>query len=522
MKVIKPKTVSAAGSFTRASTGTFTGSNGLLQTAAVNVLRYQYNPITLAFTGLLIEVARTNLMLQSETFDNVSWTKTNATATANSINAPTGTLIADTITASAANGSFKQSFTSVSATVYTWSCYVKAGTSTTVNFSCQATAAVFVAGFNLSTGVASTVSGTGTATMTAVGNGWYRCTATATSTGAGTGQFEIIVPTSTQTAYLFGAQLEAGSSASSYIATTTATVTRSADVISGNDTGLIFSNATEAYSAWSSATTYAKDNLVIYQTHIYKSLVNTNTNNIPSVVGSTFWVDMGPDNAHAMFDGQISTKTTSSTPLQVTISTGIINSVALLGLVGTTANVYLTDGATLNTIYTKTIALDGTILIDWYMYFFEPYVQKSDVVLTDVPPYQSGYLTLVLTNTSSVSIGELMIGTVYALGVNELEQGATIGIIDYSRKNTDTTTGVTTFVQGAFSKRMSGQFLIDNTQLNQVQSVLASVRASPSIYLGSEQTDYSPLIVYGFYRDFSIDISYPTKSFCRIEVEGLI
>jgi hypothetical protein len=522
MKVIKPKTVSAAGSFTRASTGTFHGSNGLLQTAAVNVLRYQYNPVTLAFRGLLIEVAATNLMLQSETFDNVSWTKTNSTATANSVNAPTGTLLADTITASATNGSFKQSFTSVSTTVYTWSVYAKAGTSTSIQISCQATAAVFVASFNLSTGVASTVSGTGTSTITAVGNGWYRCTATATATGAGTGYFEIIVPTNGQTAYLYGAQLETGSTATSYIVTTSSTVTRSADVISGSDTGLVFTNATELYSAWSSATTYAKDAFVIYQTHIYKSLVNSNLNNIPSVVGSTFWTDMGPDNAHAMFDGQISTKTTSSTPLQVTVATGTINSVALLGLVGTTANIYLTDGATLNTVYSTTIGLDGTIITDWYMYFFEPYVQKSDIVLTNIPPYTTGYLTMVLTNTSTVSIGELMIGTVYSLGVNELETGATIGIIDYSRKDTNSTTGVTTFVQGAFSKRMSGQFLIDNAQLNQVQSVLASVRASPSIYLGSEQADYSPLIVYGFYRDFSIDISYPTKSFCRIEVEGLI
>lgn len=202
MKVIKPKTVANTGSFSRASTATFHGSNGLLQTAAVNALRVQYNPVTLAFRGLLIESAATNLMLQSETFDNASWTKTNATATANSVASPTGATTADTITVSAANGSFKQSFTAVSTTVYTWSVYAKAGTSTTIQISCQATAAVFVASFNLSTGVASTASGTGTATITAVGNGWYRCNATATATGAGTGYFEIIVPTNGQTAYL--------------------------------------------------------------------------------------------------------------------------------------------------------------------------------------------------------------------------------------------------------------------------------------------------------------------------------
>ena len=69
---------------------------------------------------------------------------------------------------------------------------------------------------------------------------------------------------------------------------------------------------------------------------------------------------------------------------------------------------------------------------------------------------------------------------------------------------------------------MSGQFLVDNTQINAVQRVLADIRAIPSVFIGSEDADYAPLVVYGFYRDFSIDIAYPTKSWCRLEVEGLI
>jgi len=522
MKVIKPKSMAATGSFARASSGTFFGSNGLLQTAATNVLRLQYTPITLAFNGLLIETASTNLILQSETFDNASWTKTNASATANSFNAPTGTLVADTITATAANGTFSQTFTSVSATVYTWSCFIRAGTSSTVQFSCQATAAVFVVTFNLATATTTTVSGTGTASITAVGNGWFRCVATATATASGTGAFQIIVPTNGQTAFLYGAQLEARSSASSYILTTTAAVTRAADVISGSDTGLVYSNATETFAAWSSATTYSKDQQVDYQESIYISLVNTNTNNIPSVPNSTFWARVGPDNRASMFDGQISTLTTSSTPLTIVLSTGIINSTALLGLSGNSAAIHVTDGPSSSVIYSKTIGLDGTVLNDWYMYFFEPFVQKGEVVLTDLPPYNSGYLVMILSGASTVSIGELMVGTVYSLGEYDLEQGATIGIIDYSRKDTDPDTGKTTFVQRAYSKRMSGQFLIGNGSLNGVQRILSDIRAVPSVFIGSEGEDYSPLVVYGFYRDFSIDIAYPTQSFCRLEVEGLI
>lgn len=283
---------------------------------------------------------------------------------------------------------------------------------------------------------------------------------------------------------------------------------------------ILASNAVEAYAAWSAATTYSKDQLVDYGEGYYISLVNTNLNNIPSAPGSTFWAYVSPDNKHAMFDGQVSTATTSTSPLIVTIAPGIVNSLAMIDLVGSSVTISMTDGAG-PTVYTKTIGLDGSIVFDWYTYFFEPFVQLSEVVLTDLPPYSNGRITMNLTRGGNVAIGELIVGTVYELGEEGMEQGATVGIIDYSLKETDKDTQVTTFVRRAYSKRMSGQFLLNNGQLNAVQRILVDIRAVPSVFIGSEASDYSPLIVYGFYRDFSIDIAYPTKSFCRIEVEGL-
>lgn len=284
---------------------------------------------------------------------------------------------------------------------------------------------------------------------------------------------------------------------------------------------ILASNAVEAYAAWSAATTYAKDAIIDYGEGYYISLVNSNLNNIPDVVGSTFWSYVSPDNKHAMFDGQVSTATTSTSPLVVTIAPGIVNSVAMIDLVGSSVTITMTDGGASPPVYTKTVDLDGSIVFDWYTYFFEPFVQLAEVVLTDLPPYSSGQITMTLTSGGNVAIGEFLVGTVYELGEEGMEQGASVGIIDYSRKDTDNDTGKTTFVRRAYSKRMSGQFLLDNGQLNAVQRILADIRAVPSVFIGSEAADYAPLIVYGFYRDFSIDIAYPTKSFCRIEVEGL-
>jgi hypothetical protein len=53
--------------FTRASTGTFVGSNGLIQSATTNEPRFDHNPTTGESLGLLVEEARTNLLLNSAT-----------------------------------------------------------------------------------------------------------------------------------------------------------------------------------------------------------------------------------------------------------------------------------------------------------------------------------------------------------------------------------------------------------------------------------------------------------------------
>jgi hypothetical protein len=284
-------------------------------------------------------------------------------------------------------------------------------------------------------------------------------------------------------------------------------------------THLVSSTATETYAAYNAGTTYAKDAFVDYGTHIYQSLVNSNTGNQPDI-SPTFWVLVGPDNTHAMFDDQISTATVSATPLTVVLATGLCNALALFGLVGSQVQVSITDGAGGPSIYSRTVSLDGTFIYDWYQYFFEPYLQIEELVLTDLPPYPNARMTVTLSDPSTVQVGQLVWGTQYELG--DAEHGASVGIIDYSRKDTDEF-GTTTFVERNFSKRMTARLMLDTAQIARVQQVLARVRSKPSVWVGVPGDElFRPLTVYGFYRDFSIDIAYPTKSYCSLEIEGLV
>jgi len=67
--------------FTRASVGTYFDINGAMQTAATNTPRWTYDPITHALQGMLMETARTNLLLNSATLGTQSATVTAAATT---------------------------------------------------------------------------------------------------------------------------------------------------------------------------------------------------------------------------------------------------------------------------------------------------------------------------------------------------------------------------------------------------------------------------------------------------------
>ena len=169
-------------SFTRASNGTRVNSAGL------------------------VEVCPWNLVQYSEDFANAAWTKVNATITANSTTAPNGTNTATKFESIAAGQpQLVQSFTGVN----TISIYAKAGNIS--SFSIWIGSAVT---FDLSSGIVTA----GTATMENVGNGWYRCIISSTNAGAFNPFFS--ASASGQFIYIWGAQVNIGSTAKPYFPTT--------------------------------------------------------------------------------------------------------------------------------------------------------------------------------------------------------------------------------------------------------------------------------------------------------------
>ena len=301
-------------SFTRASTGTYFDASGVLTTAAINGPRFDhvYNGVSWVSKGLLIEEARTNSLNYSEDFSNAYWsvnTTGGLTVTSNSTVSPDGTTTADTISGAPAVGGawIRSSPVSVTTGPYTFSVFVKKTVSATVFpiIYCNSNAGDFGVYANTNTGeLVNYVVGVTNKLTTNHGDYWRVQFSGSISSAAnlsfyiypsGTNDMANFSASLTGSQIYWGAQLEAGAFPTSYIPTTTAAVTRSADVceITGGDFSGFYNQSEGSFAVAYDCP--ANGVLVQYQAN---SAPATNLNNAVSI-GTTqyFQVYLPPEQA---------------------------------------------------------------------------------------------------------------------------------------------------------------------------------------------------------------------------------
>jgi hypothetical protein len=274
------------------NTATRVNATGYIQTVNADLPRFDYNPSTLACNGLLIEEARSNLLLYSAQFGMATWTKGGATINVGSVISPDGSATVDKLAETSANAPhYALQTVAVATGAHTASVFVKSAERTWCILEMAGTPFGCGAWFNLSTGAVGTQFGSPTSVaITAAGNGWWRITMTKTASSAVPGIIVVYTATGDNIAsyvgttgsgiYVYGAQLEAGAFATSYIPTVATSLTRNADVVSMTGT-----NFSSWYNATSGAILARSRQSVITGTRPSIYISDGTTNNIISLRG---------------------------------------------------------------------------------------------------------------------------------------------------------------------------------------------------------------------------------------------
>lgn len=303
-----------------------------------------------------------------------------------------------------------------------------------------------------------------------------------------------------------------------------------------------YSLTTDEHAAWVSGTAYAIDAKVAHLKRAWIALqaVPSGTTTQPQDAPD-YWVDAGPLNRWAMFDNRVSTRTVGATTgLSVTLSPGRCNGLALLDTVGIAAltvtctyareNAITSDttvehayGITRRTIVSSTevqliytINLESRNVSDWKAFFLEPYQIATDVFV-DWPSRSDMVIELEI-DTENPEIGALVIGNFVELG--DVGYGVSAGIEDYSNVITDDF-GVSTLVQRDYVKRVNYPLTVPNYGIRRAFSTLAALRATPAVFIGSDDYRYTPFTAYGIVENFELGLSFATYSVINVDVRGI-
>ena len=259
---------------------------------------------------------------------------------------------------------------------------------------------------------------------------------------------------------------------------------------------------------------------------IYEALENVTGGTSPELdvlLAAPKWLEISATNRWKAFDTSVGSQTSKATSITYTITPGeVFDSIGFLNLSATAVQFTLTDPVD-GVIYTETVELLDVIItgtqpiIDWYAYFFSAIMMTTAFARPGISLYLNTVLTITISYAGgTAAVGAIIIGTQMTIGGTQY--GAGVGIRDYSVKGADAF-GNPVITTRAYSKRMSCELTVPTNSIADIQNTLARYRTTLLLWVGVD--DYASTIIYGFYRDFNIVLSYPAFAICSIEIEGM-
>jgi len=282
---------------------------------------------------------------------------------------------------------------------------------------------------------------------------------------------------------------------------------------------MISTNVPDAdYAEWSAGTTYGLGDRAVFESTVWESAQADNLNNSPAA-SPIYWLEVSPINRWKAFDTSNSTQTAQAGSIAYTLRPATpVTAFAALNLTGASSLRVEVTHATYGVLYDQTISLAALpASVGWWEFFFGDRQAPTQAILLDLPGMPNADITITLTGGDDLAVGVLLLGQIKQLGEG-VRYGARLGIQDFSRKETNDF-GDTILVQRAFARRAAFDLLLPAAQVDPTLRLLADLRATPCLWVASQL--YEGTVVFGFYKEFDVLISYPLYSDCSLEIEGL-
>ncbi|MDD2721618.1 MAG: hypothetical protein PHH47_09965 [Gallionella sp.] len=275
------------------------------------------------------------------------------------------------------------------------------------------------------------------------------------------------------------------------------------------------------YTAYDAAVTYAlgdRVRVVAANVHdVYESLQASNTGYAPAT-SPTFWKRVGATNRWKMFDYFKSDQTTNADSIIMTLAcTGRVDAVFLGKVSAQTVRFRMID-AVEGVVYDQTYSLASSSGVnDWYAYFFEPVVRKTEFSELELPPYYNPTIEITLSDPGqTVMLGQCVVGQKRRIGGTQY--GFSIQIQDFSVKQRDAWGVATLTPRDNYS---IGRFTVqvDTAMVDEVHNLFSQFAGQPVVYIGS--TLHGMAQILGFYNGFNLVVAYKTHAICNLDIESL-
>lgn len=282
---------------------------------------------------------------------------------------------------------------------------------------------------------------------------------------------------------------------------------------------------------WASGTTYtAGQRVYLLSTHrVYESTgAAGNAGKDPSLAVNqynasgiaTFWIDIGPTNRTAAFDGLVTSQTLTASPLVITIAPGAFNGFALFGVDADSFSVEVVSAPGGPVIYSEpTTPLEGSMPGDYYEYFFDRFKPLRQFIRSGIEPYGSAQIKLTLNRTTgNVGLGMLAIGDLKPVGVPL--KGVNVEPMDFSSILQDKF-GNASVRRRANSTGMTISTVMEEDEANSVLQTVKDTLGVPCVVVGSSAMLYEWMTVFGTISGKMSDQPYPYVTL-TLTVRGFI